>query len=119
MSMQSNYLDFMREVNGFADEEVPRAALKFQKEVFYAALKGCVNRTPVKTGRAKANWIVTRGIFYAGHWLQKTDPDGQATIAKGWRVINRMSAYDNCYIMNAVPYAERLENGWSKQAPNG
>jgi hypothetical protein len=119
MSMQSNYLDFMREVNRYANEEVPRVALKFQKEVYYALLKGCVNKTPVKTGRAKANWVVTRGTFYAGHWLKKTDPDGSATIGKGWRVINKMSAYDDCYIQNNVPYADRLENGWSKQAPNG
>jgi hypothetical protein len=30
-----------------------------------------------------------------------------------------MSAYENCYIQNNLPYAERLENGWSKQAPHG
>jgi hypothetical protein len=117
--IQTNFLEFQRAVNGYVNEEVPRAALKFQKQVYYEALQKIVKRTPVKTGRARANWVVTRSAFYAGHWFKKTDKDGSDTIAKGWRVINRMSAYENCYIQNNLPYAERLENGWSKQAPHG
>jgi hypothetical protein len=117
--IEQSLLDFQRAVNEYVAEDVPRAALKFQKQVYYEALQKIVMRTPVKTGRARANWVVTRSAFYAGHWFKKTDPDGQSTIAKGWRVINKLKAYENCYIQNNLPYAERLENGWSKQAPNG
>lgn len=33
--------------------------------------------------------------------------------------LSRLRAYDPVYIVNGLPYAERLENGWSKQAPLG
>lgn len=110
---------FIGEVMDYVDYEVPRAALKFQKDVYYAAIKMIIKRTPVKTGRARANWQVTRGGFSNAGPFKKTDKDGDETIAKAWRVVNRMRAYESCYFTNNVPYIERLEEGWSKQAPPG
>ncbi|MNJ36464.1 hypothetical protein D3C77_312540 [compost metagenome] len=69
-------------------------------------------------GRFRANNIVTIGDPSYSQ-LDATDANGSATIAKGAAVLNGVSAYSVVYIQNNLPYAERLEDGHSTQAPGG
>jgi hypothetical protein len=49
----------------------------------------------------------------------KIDPDGKATIAAHAGVIGAAKAGSVYYLYNPLPYAERIEKGWSRQAPVG
>lgn len=84
-----------------------------------------VARTPVDTGRAKANW---RGA--AGR-PDTTAIQGEGKLsvstATGIAVSNVTGAagkwnareHKSFYVTNALPYMRRLEYGWSVQAPAG
>jgi hypothetical protein len=84
------------------------------------SLRGVVRKSPVDTGRFRGNWIVSKNAANTTS-SQVTDKNGGQTITKGSGVINtfKMNADSRIIIQNNLPYANRLENGWSKQAPNG
>jgi hypothetical protein len=81
-----------------------------------------IETTPVKTGWARANWIPSVGRPYGEDPVgepedigaaQLAQDQGQAQIA-GYR-INQ----GPLFIVNNVPYIERLNDGSSTQAPSG
>lgn len=73
-----------------------------------------IKRSPVDTGRFRSNW------FYSF-----SAPSGKATEQTGVLVVQDLATMPTPaigeihYITNNLPYAWRLENGWSKQAPIG
>jgi hypothetical protein len=69
-------------------------------------------------GRFRANWQISIGSAASGT-LDLADKDGAATAAAHAAVIGAAKAGDVIYIVNNLPYARRIENGWSKQAPIG
>ena len=79
-----------------------------------------VRKTPVDTGRAKGNWLVSFGVPDPMTDITNLDKNGGATISEG---ANKLGTYPDTlpvvYIQNNLPYANRLENGWSGQAPQG
>jgi hypothetical protein len=76
-------------------------------------------RTPVKTGRARGNWQATLGTPAAGA-LETTDENGTVAIANASGMVSRWKAGEGAMLLtNNLPYIQRLENGWSKQHPNG
>ena len=84
------------------------------------SLRGVVRKSPVDTGRFRGNWIVSKNAANTTS-SQVTDKNGGQTITKGSGVIDtfKMNTDSRIIIQNNLPYANRLENGWSKQAPNG
>ena len=84
------------------------------------SLRGVVMKSPVDTGRFRGNWIVSKNAANTTS-SQVTDKNGGQTITKGSGVIDTfdMNTDSRIIIQNNLPYANRLENGWSKQAPNG
>lgn len=82
-------------------------------------LSGIVRKSPVDTGRFRGNWITSIGGV-SGATFDRVDPSGSVSINEGAGI---MMAYPNTmppiYIQNNLPYANRLENGWSRQAPGG
>lgn len=90
-----------------------------QARVIAMALLGeIVLRSPVDTGRFRGNTTVTIGspVFENTANVDKT---GAATLSAGQSVLTGLKPYTVIYIQNNLPYAEKLENGHSKQAPNG
>lgn len=80
------------------------------RKVAFDIYKGVTEKTPVDTGRAKANWMMGYGninytISENTKFVAMQPPKGS-----GKNVI---------YITNSLPYINSLENGSSKQAPNG
>lgn len=84
------------------------------------SLRGVVRKSPVDTGRFRGNWIVSKNAPNAKS-SEVTDKNGGQTITKGSGVIDtfKVDTDSRIIIQNNLPYANRLENGWSKQAPNG
>lgn len=69
-------------------------------------------------GRARGNWQVTFEAP-ATSAIDKIDPSGARTIAIGADVLGDAKAGKTIFLVNNLPYSERLETGWSKQAPAG
>lgn len=83
------------------------------------ALNGVVRKSPVDTGRFRANWIVSLGAVSPAT-LKTVDPSGNDSINLGFQVLSGYPEHlPVVYIQNNLPYATRLESGWSKQAPAG
>ena len=113
--------------NAFAlqiDRELAETMEEFELIVRRLALDGLtriVQRTPVDTGRARGNWIVTVGerSMFAG---APVDPVGTRVISDGVAALNEFQAaetFPSIFIQNNLPYIERLEGGYSTQAPGG
>jgi len=75
-------------------------------------------KSPVDTGRFRGNWQIAIGSVPDGT-LELDDKTGTATIAKGAAIALGMNAGDIVYFANNLPYARRLEEGYSQQAPAG
>lgn len=74
-----------------------------------------VKRSPVSSGRFRANWNVS----YGAPNLTITD---STTVARGDVEARRavtLPVGGVTFLSNGLPYAYRLEHGWSKQAPVG
>ena len=82
-------------------------------------LSGIVRKTPVDTGRARGNWITSVASVDARQ-LEQFDKSGSKAINDA---ASKLEAYPDTlpeiYVQNNLPYALRLENGHSKQAPSG
>ena len=77
-----------------------------------------VERTPVDTGRARANWNCSIGSANFAT-SEQTDKGGSVTQAKIRNTLHDWKQGD-IYLMNSLPYIRRLEyDGWSGQAPQG
>jgi len=77
-----------------------------------------IQKSPVDTGRFKGNWQVAIGSVPSGT-VEIDDKEGTATIAKVTAATLELKAGQTIYLVNNLPYANRLEYGHSKQAPNG
>jgi hypothetical protein len=90
------------------------AVRKIAMEIF----RRVVMRSPVDTGRFRGNWQAEINAPAAGQ-LAATDKGGGATLAKIQAVVEQATVGMHIFLANNLPYARRLEYGWSKQAPAG
>lgn len=86
--------------------------LKKHKQIMFDLDFALVEETPRKTGRAKGNWIASINTAYKG------------VTTKLWKTNNTpaiSSIKQPCisYLSNNLPYIQRLNEGWSKQAEAG
>lgn len=75
-------------------------------------------KTPVLTGRARGNWIATTGTM-SNATLETFDKSGNSTISAAKSVVDGSQVGGITYLVNNLPYASRLEYGYSQQAPSG
>ena len=69
-------------------------------------------------GHFRANWQLGVGTIPAGE-IVGVDPTGEATQGKIIAEIPAQPAGHVYFLANNAPYARRLEEGWSHQAPQG
>ena len=76
-----------------------------------------IRETPVDSGEARINWVVSDGQPNNQH----LDYGGSASVAlsQGVDEIESAKTYTQLYIQNNAPHIERLNEGWSEQAPSG
>lgn len=86
-----------------------------------------IDMTPVDTGRAASNWVMSFGGPYSG-MLEPYFPGYRGTTAEENREAAKNLLAKNAkgfqdglviYITNNVPYIKDLEDGTSRQAPYG
>jgi hypothetical protein len=79
-----------------------------------------VKQSPVDTGRFRNNWNASiNGPDLST--IETTDKSGEKAISG---IVNTAKAFNfsaegTIFLSNNLPYAQRLEYGWSKQAPSG
>jgi hypothetical protein len=106
-------LDISRFCKG-AKADVKLAIQKITMEAF----KRVVLRTPVDTGRARANWSVSEGspVTYS---VSENDKSGTATLRKASDGVEAWECTGSIFLANNLAYIAPLEFGHSGQAPNG
>ena len=113
---------FQASLKQFSDESRKKADKNVRKTLM-ACLQGCISRSPVDTGSFRLNWTIQAKIpdmtvkNATGSGGKKPKPPGMADLAKALNVPYDMG--DLVYVSNALPYATRLESGWSEQAETG
>lgn len=117
-------LDDLSSLKKIADEISFEAIKSSKKEVRKAASSIDVNlvmSTPVDTGRARANWVVTTGTSFSGEITKfsKNAASAQKTINEGIQVIKSWDGESIIYISNNLVYIDVLNSGSSAQAPKG
>jgi len=113
-----NLRRFLAQVRSFTTRTPAEEIQKAHRRMGIAALQGVVLRTPVDTGRARANWQVANGSAPEGA-VDATDPSGGRTLSQGQSVIQDVRPFDKSYIVNNLDYIVFLEEGSSAQAPEG
>lgn len=119
--------NFVRRINRRA-ANVRENVEHLRRAVATEMLSTVVRATPVDTGKARSNWKVGIGVpdtdvqdpYSPGMKLGLSESaNASAAIAAGNAVIAMSSPDDVLYISNSVPYINRLNDGYSKQAPAG
>ena len=110
MTFKLALTQFAEKAGAQADLVIRKVALDITSRV--------VDRSPVDTGRFRANWTLQIGaIDYTT--TQAVDPGGEATASRLASALPKTVTGTVIYIANSLPYAWRLETGYSKQAPAG
>lgn len=118
---------FTLDVSNFVDKASKTADAEVRK-ICLDLLTGIVLKTPVDTGRARANWFTSVGSP-SGNVTASTDPSGSSAISSGLSAISQATG-NVLWITNNLPYIYRLEfgtynngpktvGGFSRQAPAG
>ncbi|ATY44940.1 hypothetical protein [Acinetobacter baumannii] len=94
--------------------DVAKAAEDHVKHIVMDTVQSLVNLSPVDTGAYRASHIVSIGSGDYGIRGPETNAVQDAAIQAV-----KIKLGNLVYIQNNQPYAERLENGWSDQAPQG
>ena len=115
-AFRSNFSKILKKAGGNAEEVTRQAAILLQNNM--------IMKSPVRMGSFKGNWQCgIGGINISGSERKDTTPLGDydhvgASLAtegvlKGWKPGQTIN------LTNSLPYARRLEYGWSQQAPAG
>ena len=109
-------MSFEREVQ-IAIDKITDNAEQFVKFTNLEIFSAIIGDTPVDTGRARGNWQTSQDTPAGGEVgrVQK-EKTGPATQEAETALLTGFGLF---WLSNNLPYAERLEYGWSKQAPNG
>ena len=75
-----------------------------------------IRRTPVKTGRLRGNWQTDINRPKSGE-LDRTGAAGAMSEVSA--EVNRARLGDSIFMVNNLPYAKKIEDGGSDQAPVG
>lgn len=109
-------MSFSLDIAKFAEKAGNNASLVVKKVAVDMSSR-IVYRTPVDTGRARGNWMVTFDTPMDGT-TTATDKTGQSTVSANTSKIGQWKQ-GTIWIANNLPYIGRLEYGWSQQAPSG
>ena len=105
-------------IRRFVNDSLPGAVSQVTRRVALQVLSGVVQRTPVDTGRARGNWQTSIGRGPTST-TERLDKSGGAAISEGTAVIGGHKDFEQIQMTNNLPYIARLEDGYSKQAPEG
>lgn len=114
------------------EKQAPRLVDAVVKDVHLAVgqhvFERIILRTPVLTGHARHNWrpsvneqvdMEQVGVFGGSTTGEPITAEERGRWAEVRKQIRAKPIGQTIWICNNVPYAQRLEHGWSKKAPQG
>lgn len=109
--------EFSGVIKRFAAQSKEKETLVIRK-IAIECFKRIILGTPVDTGRARGNWQASTGSPANGE-VDVLDPTGAIAIAAMVSEVVAWTPKDDlpAFITNNLPYIQRLNEGWSKQAP--
>lgn len=110
---------FVTAINEFVDEVAADAAANQIKEVYLACFAGIVTRSPVDQGTFRLSWFPAINALPTKVASQQKGSKDSGFQANRIEPIPDFRIGDLLVIGNNLPYAKRLESGWSKKAPQG
>jgi len=109
-------MSFSGDIRRFATKTT-EAHNKITRVATLELFRGVILATPVDTGRARGNWQTAPGSPVAGE-TDRLDKSGGEAIAEV-ESKTPQGAGQVTYLSNNLPYIVQLEEGSSKQAPEG
>lgn len=88
------------------------------KKTAIQLMDGVVLRSPVRSGRFRSNWMVGIG-YQVATTVETMDPTGDASRARVGPAMATWKPGVSIFLTSNLPYAKRIEYGWSDQAPGG
>lgn len=110
-------MDFSSQLKQWANKK----NLSMHKAIAMTAIRlgtNIIERTPIDTGRAKGNWLPAYGSADTDTSESRTASEAIAALSVKFTVAE-VGRNSSIFITNSLPYVNRLEYGYSKQAPNG
>ena len=108
-SFSADLTNFIRHTGGNID--------KAHRMAIVLVAQGVVMGSPVDTGRFRGNWQF--GKVLPQGTLPTLDTSGAAAIARIAGQTVGVKAGGEVWVVNNLPYAGKLEYGYSQQAPSG
>lgn len=96
---------------------IEKTAERVIKRVGFAIQGELIRATPVDTGWARANWLVSIGRPPEGPVGSREAVNAGAQAAGQGRLLVYNVSQGDVWIGNNVPYIQKLNEGHSKQAP--
>lgn len=124
MSFELDLRKFVEKAEARADEAVAQVVLGLHARVDARSPVGDAKywKSPPPKGyvggRFRANWQLGIGSIPGGT-IAKPDPSGASVRARIVASVPDDASGKVYYLANNLPYAHRLEDGWSTQAPHG
>ena len=102
------------------EDAIPLDIATFMQKTVFTIYNGVTLKSPVDTGRFKGNWNVSLGApNYSTIKTATSTPLGASASKSIVSELLKIDGTKPVYISNGLPYAARLESGYSTQAPFG
>lgn len=110
-------MSFALDVSKFV-EKAKKNPEKVMRQVSIKLFSAIIKASPVDTGRFRMNWMASGGTPASGT-TDATDKSGNIAIGNATSFVLKATDWREFTMTNNLPYAQRLEYGWSQQAPQG
>lgn len=110
-------MSFALDVSKFV-EKAKKNPEKVMRQVSIKLFSAIIKASPVDTGRFRMNWMASGGTPAPGI-TDATDKSGDKATGNATSFVLSASDWREFTLTNNLPYAQRLEYGWSQQAPQG
>ena len=110
-------MSFALDVSKFV-EKAKKNPEKVMRQVSIKLFSAIIKASPVDTGRFRMNWMASGGTPASGT-TYATDKSGNTATGNATSFVLKVPDWREFTLTNNLPYAQRLEYGWSQQAPQG
>lgn len=110
-------MSFALDVSKFV-EKAKKNPETVMRQVSIKLFSAIIKASPVDTGRFRMNWMASGGTP-ASDTTDAVDKSGNIAIGNATSFVLKAADWREFTLTNNLPYAQRLEYGWSQQAPQG
>jgi hypothetical protein len=110
-------MSFIVDISNFV-EKAKKNPETVVRQVSFKLFSAIIKASPVDTGRFRMNWQAA-GASTPNGLVPGFDKSGSSAASRAASYVLLAAEWRELTMTNNLPYARRLEYGWSKQAPHG